>query len=124
MSLVSQQSIACMPSLLVSQCKQATTFTSGPGCSRSSAWSWEGDWTIGKVSFTLPNGEYHGKEDSLKGMGELSCATLPAFHQSGRFNAPKWFRICIAHTPRHSCCLCGWQAVLDILMDTGWHRYG
>lgn len=33
-------------------------------------------------------------EISLKGMGELSWATLPAFHQSGRFRAPSLLRTC------------------------------
>ena len=32
---------------------------------------------------------------SLKGMGELSWATLPAFHQSGRFRAPSLLSTCI-----------------------------
>ena len=41
----------------------------------------------------------------LKGMGELSWATFPAFHQSGRFKTPTWFRTCVAPSP---CQLLSW----------------
>ena len=37
---------------------------------------------------------HEGGSISLKGMGELSWATLPAFHQSGRFRAPSLLRTC------------------------------
>lgn len=40
-----------------------------------------------------------GRWNALKGMGELSCAYLPASYHTGRLRAPNFFRSCaIPHT--------------------------